>query len=486
MSEYGRNKMGIQGPSRSRPRNGALYTTSSFAAADMPQRCGDDCYSYYFVYRAFAPLLARWGEVHEISRPDAELEPALDAALARGREPAHLSFLPLQYLRLAPRVPNIAFPFWEYPDIPNCDVAGNPRNNWPRVAEKLALILTACDFTRQALLRGGVRVPIRVVQVPIGEPYFGVADWSPGERVVLDCPCYLLPQKGGSSVSAPAGASRADRARWTYQHRVRPRLPRTVDRLVSRAGRKLLGRSERPTDPYPIPYQASDRLELAGVVYTSIFNPFDMRKNWQDLLAACLAALGDQDDATLVLKLAVSKTMAREGLHNVLSFYQRLGRRHRCKLAVVSAYLSDEQMVELARASTYYLNASRAEGACLPVQDFLAAGRPAVAPSHTAMAEYIDESLAFVAPSASEPTHWSWDPERRPTTRWHVVDRPALERRIRESYETARGDRARYRAMAQAARARMRDFASAESVWPRLAEALKLIWPEEEGARLVA
>ena len=148
MDESGVNTMRTSAAARRRPGVQALFTTSSFAAADMPQRCGDDCYSYYFVYRAFAPLLARWGEVHEISRPDAELEPALDAARASGREAAHLSFLPLQYVRLAPRVPNIAFPFWEYPDIPNCDVAGNPRNNWLRVAEKLALILTACDFTR--------------------------------------------------------------------------------------------------------------------------------------------------------------------------------------------------------------------------------------------------------------------------------------------------------------------------------------------------
>jgi len=164
-----------------------------------------------------------------------------------------------------------------------------------------------------------------------------------------------------------------------------------------------------------------------------------------------------------------------------LSFYQRLGSRHRCKLAVISAYLSDEQMVELARASTFYLNTSRAEGACLPVQDFLASGRPAVAPAHTAMAEYIDERLAFVVPSRSEPTHWSWDPERRLTTRWHRVERSALERRIRESYEMVHRDPSRHREMSQAARARMWEFAGAESVWPRLVEALRVVWPDRRG-----
>ncbi len=456
----------------------ALYTTSSFRASEISQRCGDDCYSYYFVYRAFAPLLARWGEVREISCGETELEPALEAARGEGRAAAHLSFLPLQYVPIATLVPNIAFPFWEYPDIPDYEVAGNPRNNWARVAKELAGILTACEFTRNALLRAGVGVPIHVVPVPISEPYFRVPDWRADERVVLDCPCFLFPQDVAPGERA-AGASFTARARRVYQHRVRPRLPGSVDRLASHAGRKLLGRSaSRPFDPYPIPYSLTDRLELSGIVYTSIFNPFDQRKNWQDLLGSFLKALGDHEDATLVLKLAVSKSMARKGLHNVLSFYQRLRLRHRSKLAVISDYLSDEQMVELARASTFYLNTSRAEGACLPVQDFLAAGRPAVAPAHTAMAEYIDERLAFVVPSRSEPTHWSWDPECRPTTRWHRLDRSALERRIRESYEMAHRDPLRHREMSRAARARMREFAGAESVWPRLTEALREIWPD--------
>jgi glycosyltransferase involved in cell wall biosynthesis len=425
----------------------ALFTASSFAAAEIPHRCGDESYSYYFVFRAFAPLLARWCRVHEIAHELSELKAALEAARRDGRACAHLSFLPLQHVTVAPGVPNIAFPFWEYPDIPDRDVAGNPRNNWVRVAEKLDMILTACDFTRSALVRAGVRTPIHVVPVPIVEAYFHVPDWSAGQRVVLDCPCYVLPQ---------------------------PRVAQSLAcRLASCAVRSLTQRFwPAAHESLPIAYRPSDQLEVAGIVYTSVFNPFDLRKNWQELMVSFLRALGDCDDATLVLKLAVSRSMAREGLHNVLSFYRRLRFRHCAKLAVIAAYLTDEQMVEMSRASTFYLNASRAEGACLPLQDFLAAGRPAVAPAHTAMAEYIDDTLAFVVPAHGERTHWPCDPQRRPTTHWHVVERSALERRIRESYEMARHDAARHRRMASQARQRMREFASAQSVWPRLAEAL--------------
>ena len=85
------------------------------------------------------------------------------------------------------------------------------------------------------------------------------------------------------------------------------------------------------------------------------------------LLDALGLALGRRADATLVIKLAVSQGMRQEGLHRLFAFYQQLRVRHRARLAVIAAYLPDEQMFELARASTYYVSASHAEGACLPL-----------------------------------------------------------------------------------------------------------------------
>src|SRR5690554_4633707 len=44
-------------------------------------------------------------------------------------------------------------------------------------------------------------------------------------------------------------------------------------------------------------------LELTGVVYTTVFNPADGRKNWRDMLSAFCFALGEHEDATLILKI---------------------------------------------------------------------------------------------------------------------------------------------------------------------------------------
>src|SRR5947209_16989005 len=96
-----------------------------------------------------------------------------------------------------------------------------------------------------------------------------------------------------------------------------------------------------------VPYPVSPKLELSGVVYTTIFNPFDPRKNFQDMLSAYLLALADCEDATLVIKLVLCPEMAVQALKNMIHFYHTLGLRHRCRLVFVNAFLSDEQMVEL-------------------------------------------------------------------------------------------------------------------------------------------
>src|SRR6185312_2597401 len=91
-------------------------------------------------------------------------------------------------------------------------------------------------------------------------------------------------------------------------------------------------------------YPPLPTLELSGVVYTAILNPFDARKNWQDLLSGFLLALKDRDDAMLVVKLVVSAEWEAEALADILAFYRSTGLSHRCKLAFVTAYLSEEQL----------------------------------------------------------------------------------------------------------------------------------------------
>lgn len=440
----------------------ALVVTAAAAPADLPARLGLPAYSYAHVYRAFRPLLERYGSLIEIDRGESRLDAALQAARQRGQRPLHLSFLPLQLVYPSALAPTVAFPFWEFPDIPATDFDDNPRNNWRRVSGALAAIGCASQFTCDAFRRAGVRVPIHLVPPPVADDYFQV---PPAARTVrrLDCPAYLL---------APAGARRrrqawrlAVAARAAFDRAVQPHLPLWVDRGLGEIGR--VGRRLPPPD--------CDVLALDGVVFTSVLNPLDERKNWEDLLSAFLLALGDAADATLVLKLAVNPPLVNTALRLLSAAYRTMGIAHRCRVAVVTDYLAPAEMLALARASTYFVTATRAEGACLPARDFLAAGRPVVAPAHSALAEYIDEDVGFVVDSHPEPTHWPHDSSRRLTTSWHRIVWQSLHDQLRAAYRTATADPVGYARLAARGRERLHALASGAAVWPRLRVALDAV-----------
>lgn len=453
------------------PPHSTFAVTSSGDGADAAAQLGREAYSYGYVYRAFRPLLERLGGVVEVERPESRLDYAVRRAQEQGLEVTHLSFLPLNQIYLTSMAPNVAFPFWEFPDLPDEDLDGNPRNNWVRVASRLSLIVCASRFTRDAFVRAGVRTPVHVVPVPVPADYFALPVRQADDRSRLDCAAHVLPLEA----AAGTAASRLSRTRtWTrtlYEVQVQPRIPAPLDRA--------LGAGVRVARAYQAEYRAARMppanraaLELSGVVYTAVVNPFDARKNWQDLLSAFLIALRAADDATLVIKLVVCPTLAAAGLRRITDHYRSLGLEHRCKVVCITAYLSAAHMLALARGSTYALSASRAEGAGLPMQDFLAAARPAVAPAHSALAEYLDAEVGFPIASHPEPAPWPHDASGRLKTSWHRIVWQSLHDQIEASYRVATRERDRYERLADNARARMRALASAEQVWPRLCAAL--------------
>jgi glycosyltransferase involved in cell wall biosynthesis len=348
------------------------------------------------------------------------------------------------------------------------------------------LLVTHTRFSCAAFLRAGVRTPVHIVPVPIRPGYFQVPDWRPSQRVVLDCPCYIFPQPTAlprpprSWVSTETGHLPARLSvRQLYKKCIQA-IPAGFGKIMHRSARAVRAalwsaRQEfRETDVREL-YPPQKNLELSGVVYTAILNPFDARKNWQDLLSGFLLALRDCADATLVVKLVVSADWEAAALAEMLAFYRGTGLSHRCRLAFVTEYLSEEQLVELTRASTYYVNTSRAEGSCLPLQNFMAAGRPALAPPHTGMADSIDEQCGFTLQSHPEPAPWPQESGGGYRTTWHRLVWQSLHDQLRSSYESARHDRTHYHTLAERARERMHELASVEAVWPHLAAALNSV-----------
>lgn len=473
--------------------------------AERGRNLGVSGYSHDIVTELFIPILEPWGEVTLVRNPGENLEKAAQEARRRGLEPIHLSIMPLQDVCLAESIPNVVMPAWEFPDVPDHAFDGNPQNDWPATANRCCLVLVGNPFTANSLLKAGVETPVRIVQVPTPEGYFGLPEWQAANRATFECSSYVFLRSEASTASRPVGSvsspstgkpadaaeprvvkdrrpprgrqvSRALEAvaNWAYRRSFGRLLPERVDRTV----RKTYVAAKRAwrTSGRDFVFALTPRLELSGIVYTSIFNPKDGRKNWQDLVTGFLLALGDCEDATLVLKLITDDT---DAVKTAVAYYKDREIPHRCKLAFVSAYWSDEQLLRLAEASTYYVQATRAEGNCLPLMNYLAAGRPGISPRHSAMGDYFDEQVGFVVDSHPEPAAWPHDSRLRTRTTWHRLVWSSLVEQLRKSYDFAKQRPEEYRAMAARGRRRMLDFSAPEAVASRLHAALDLVLPAE-------
>jgi glycosyltransferase involved in cell wall biosynthesis len=460
-------------------RHRAYVLTTWLHGTGFADRIGLAGYSFDYLARLYLPLLERLGEVHWVRHPK-ELEPTIEQLRAKGREPVHVTFAPFYATRFTPSAPNVLVLAWEFPDIPQEEFDGNPQHNWVTTADRCAMVLVASPFTQDALVRGGVRVPVRVTPSPVHDDYFHMAPWRPTQKTTLDYPAYVF-QSTETSVLSAAGS--------TYH---RPSMGRRLKSMVRSIGRGAL-KSILPQACYraaaaavttglnelhgsalgrciphwmPSPVQG---VELSWVVYTSVFNPIDGRKNWEDLLTGFMLTLRDCPDATLVLKLA---SKAQEPLQKIIGRIRFLGVPHRCKVVVISEYLSDEQMRQLTEASTYYVTTTRAEGICLPLMDYLAAGRPGIAPRHTALADYFGPENGFVVESHPEPIFFPHDPRCRFLTSWQRIVWSSLAEQFRASYHTATRNLAGYATLSHQSREILRHWAGIEAVLPKLESAL--------------
>ena len=462
----------------------ATLLTSYRSGATHGKRLGTAGYSYDFVAGLFAPLFERLGPLVQI-RNRAEIGREAKAARAANLCPVHVSFQPFQDALLAPDIQNVVVPAWEFPDVPDHGFDGNPQNNWVATANRCSMVLVGGQFTADALSRAGVTAPVRIVPVPTPLSYFDTPAWESGDRAVLECATHIFPDADATPDVLPLHADTScvqpreslgrrfgDATRRTalraYRQFIKPCLPRWIAPAVSAALRAgfMTWQGQRLWS------KCADTLDLSGIVYTSIFNPHDGRKNWEDTITAFLYALKDCEDATLVLKLATSDPTA---VQQVVSFYRRLDVPHRCRLALIPAFLTEAEMLELARVSTYYVTSTRAEGNCLPVMNYLAAGRPCISPSHTAISDYFNAEMGLVVESHPEPAHWPHDSQQRWRTTDHRLVWTSLVEQIRRGYQIAKADRAAYRAMAAAGREKMRQWAHPDAVLPRLCTAMQAL-----------
>jgi glycosyltransferase involved in cell wall biosynthesis len=206
-------------------------------------------------------------------------------------------------------------------------------------------------------------------------------------------------------------------------------------------------------------------LKIDGVLYSSVLNPKCGRKNWRDMITAFCWAFRENPDATLLIK--VSSQHHSEYFSELHELFAQL-QPFRCRILVVHGFLSSNAYQALVSSTDFYVNTSRAEGQCLPLMEFMAQGKPAIAPCHTSLLDYVNDDANFLVGSSEELTVWPHDPKEKYTATRQRIDWSSLVAAYKESYEVVRSHPERYKKMSGCAKHRIAGFASRDQVRQKL------------------
>jgi glycosyltransferase involved in cell wall biosynthesis len=507
----------------------------------ISQSLGRPEYSYYFVLKAYRPVLESLGRVHVVQAPD-EVDRLYHELRLKGEDCLFLSFTPPQKTLFDLDCPTVCVVAWEFDSIPCEYWDDDPRQDWSRVLGRHGRVITLSSHTADAVRRAlGEQFPVLVLPTPLWERFDGVRAQYPNvavnpgtalhvngciidSRILgLSADGLIAPVPQETPPAAPVAVEvevdvevveapplTAGRRLFIAKHYLREWLRALVGgewrrplfiskhyvRQCYREGlrdqvperlRALMAKSRPdkalpvvPPQPAPEPERpqaslpATDQqvqFQVEGVVYVSVFNPDDGRKNWHQLITAFCWAMRDVEDATLVLKMTQNDLSTY--YVEMLTLLSQLS-PFSCRVVAMHGYLDDEQFARLYGAASFYVNASRCEGLCLPLMEFMACGKPVIAPRHTAMLDYIDEEVAFVVASSQEPAIWPQDSRILFRTLRHRPDWGSLKTAYQDSYRMAKENPAGYQSMSLAAARRMQQYSSFASVQGRLRDFFEL------------
>jgi glycosyltransferase involved in cell wall biosynthesis len=417
-----------------------IIVSSKTNEATIAKHLGQPEYSYHFVLKEFCPVLQQLGTVKHVADPEREVDAIYADAFRRGESCVFLSFSPPHQTILDLVCPTVPIFAWEFDAIPDETWLGERFQDWRFVLNKLGRAITHSGFavcTVQAAM--GLDFPIASIPAPVWD-HFAALGPEPCAKSIAREVCM-------SNASEIFDTRSCDRSSYSS--------PPPVSAVSSAQ------RAARLSPGLP--------LQIDGIVYTSVFCPYDGRKNHFDMLRAFCWVFRDIADATLILKLTHHDN--RYAIDVLTYELYKLG-PFRCRVILIDAFLDDDDYENLLMATTYAVNTSRGEGQCLPLMEYMSYGTPVIAPCHTGMAEYVCEESAFVIRSTAEPACWPHDPRAAYRTLARRIDFESLTKAYHDSYRVAKEEPDRYAAMAGQARRALKQHCSSEVVLQRLREFL--------------
>ncbi|QAU24986.1 glycosyltransferase family 1 protein [Dyella sp. M7H15-1] len=467
---------------------------ANFDKNKIGDQLGAADYSYFFLLRAFGAVLAELGEVIELTDVSS-VDPLYRHCKTKGDSCVLLSFAPPHKTPLGLACPTVPVFAWEYPNIPEQieeeSWIDDPRHDWrvPLGIARQAICLS--NHTAEAVRRSmGYHYPIAAIPSPLPQVSTALAaDGDPlrgggvtlrinavvldSQRIGLDPDGLVHPDTLDETPFDPTDLQLLPEPMQTVKPYAAP-TPAIQHKHIPEGAS-----AEEYLPPAPsgweLPPRFNVRIELRGVIYTSVLTPSAGRKNWEDLVTAFCWTFRDNEEATLLLKLT-----GKELPHNHLQLLMMLTKLapFKCRVIAIYGYLSDQDYTALAEASTYYVNTSLCEGLCLPLVEFLNRGIPAIAPDNTAMADYIRDDIAFVLKSyPGMPTNWPHGDHQINRTSYCQLDWESLVNAFKESYAMVNNDPARYRRMASRAQESIQAYCGYNAVKRSLRRFFKLALP---------
>ena len=411
-----------------------LLVHSETTALTVAARLGRAEYSYYFVLRSFMPLLEKIGLVIPIADPARDADRIFHKAREQGQECLLISFSPPHRTAVNLDCPTIVVFAWEFDTLPNESWSSDRRDDWIWALHRIGRAIVHSENTAE-IVRAALGQDFPVISIP--SPL-----WDKFSRFAH------VPRGGIAGRSTELAVRGTALDSQSLDFAIMRHDLNWFDFVV--AARKL---------------HANRTLSLSGTIYTSVFNPEDGRKNWTDMVACFCRTFAHEPGATLVLKLT-----HHDGTLGMAMLVQLLWRLapFECRVILIDGFLDDAAYAALVDATSYVVNTAHGEGQCLPLMEFMSAGKPAIAPPHTGMADYLSADCCFLIDSSAEPTFWPQDTRRALRTTRRRIDAASVDRAYRESFDTIRDNPERYEEMSQAATNALRRHCSVEIAESRL------------------
>lgn len=416
---------------------------------------GKPDYSYYFVLKSYLPVLSKIGPVFivdSIAKEGLLLEQLYQDCRRCDEQFMFLSFTPPHMTGLNLKLPSLTVFAWEYSTIPDEAWGGDIQHDWRYALGRQGLAITHSNYAVTAVREAmGKDFPIVSVPAPIWDNF---SDQYQVDSVAVN----------NTSVCLRYHGCLLDTDSLDFN------------------GVTMINRDQALAGYVAQHITAGDQqVAVGGVVYTAVMNPIDGRKNWTDLLWAYCWAFREHDDVTLLIKVT-HFDVERVWAQFINEFYKL--QPFTCRIVLIHGFLDEAVYGELVKATSYVVNAAHGEGQCLPLMEFMSAGKPAIAPVHTAMADYINSGNSFIVDSSPEWIHWPHDPRLNFRAFRYRINWESLYGAYLTSYDVAKNSPQAYKAMSASAHRDLREHCSRAIAEKRLKDFLEVrAVPAQENRR---